>query len=510
MNCIDYKVKEGNTGILYLLDQSGNTRIYQPNCDLDKTQKYLYQFHDLATYNNKSINESFIIDNVDWYPPSVSMLYWQFFFQYVKYEILIEDWRNGKISFSNIEQGRFKKILKLLGYQKSNKKLSVENILRKSLSKLIMIRNKIVVKSGSKKILFLRPSLNDFRTNEILENLQKEFPVVQLIPFPRKNLTHIIFDSSICILPVSCNSFGDTDILEVEISDKESWIYEYAVMYAKEITSKNIASYSLFNKYIVRSEYKLFVGLDDCNSPYPYIYAAQDNGIECVGIQHGVYARRHEAYVMHGLIGHRWFDYLLVWGDYWKKIFLDNNKIFSPINVLIASNKHNYDYTILPKTSKSRSILIPYEFLADTIAVGVYLKVFYANNFDIYFKTRSDEDIEAQIKAYSLGDIENKLIIIDEITPEIMSNIDIVAGTQTTLLYDLLLYHKPLWILETPFKLLEDMVEHGLARKITLKDLNSIDKIYNSDIKTNRCIDSGYIEGSKSVSDVIKLLELNK
>ena len=91
-----------------------------------------------------------------------------------------------------------------------------------------------------------------------------------------------------------------------------------------------------------------------------------------------------------------------------------------------------------------------------------------------------------------------------------MSNIDIVAGTQTTLLYDLLLYHKPLWILETPFKLQEDMIEYGLARKITLKDLNSIDKIYNSEIKTNRCMDSGYVEGSKSVSDVINAIELNK
>ena len=39
---------------------------------------------------------------------------------------------------------------------------------------------------------------------------------------------------------------------------------------------------------------------------------------------------------------------------------------------------------------------------------------------------------------------------------------------------------------------------------------NSIDKIYNSDIKTNRCMDSGYVEGSKSVSDVIKAIELNK
>ena len=93
MNCITYSVKEGNTGVLYLTDQNGNTKIYQPNCDLDKTQKYLYEYHDLITQKNTSIKDSFIINKVDWYSTSVSMVYWQFFFQYVKYEQLIEDKR---------------------------------------------------------------------------------------------------------------------------------------------------------------------------------------------------------------------------------------------------------------------------------------------------------------------------------------------------------------------------------------------------------------------------------
>ncbi len=252
------------------------------------------------------------------------------------------------------------------------------------------------------------------------------------------------------------------------------------------------------------SAYRLFIGLDDCNYPYPYIYSAQDNGLECIGIQHGGYAKRHEAYVMHDLSSHRWYDYLLVWGEHWKNVFLDNNKIFPPKNVISTSNKHNYDYTILPKTGKNRSILIPYEFLADTILVGKFITEFYANKFDIYFKPRSDEIVKNQIEAYNLGDIESKLILIKKITPEIMSNIDIVAGTMTTLLYDLLPYNKPIWILETPFKLQEDMVECGLARKITWGDLSDIDEIYNKDTQRSICIENDSFSGTVSHSDAIK------
>ena len=501
MSCITYSVKEGGTGVLHLTDENGRESVYQPNCDLDKTQRLLYEYHALNTSNNKLIKESFVIDGVDWYPSSVSMLYWQFFFQYVKYESLIEDWKNNKIDFSRIEQGKFKRLLISLGYSKNNSKPLIVNMLRKILSKLIMLRNKVVVSSDIEKILFLRQSLNDFRSNEILQNIQKVYPVVQLIPFPRKKLSHIMFNSSICILPVSHGSCNYIDLLK--INDKSRWIYHYAIIYTREIISQHITSYKLFNKYMSISKYKLFLGMDDCNYPYPYIYAAQDNGLKCIGIQHGGYAKRHEAYAMNYLNSHRWYDYLLVWGGYWKKVFLDNNKIFPSKNVFITSNKHNYYYTILPKISKNRSILFPYEFLADTILVGKFITILYANKFDIYFKPREDDTVKNQIKAYNLGDIENKLIIVRKITPSVMCSVDIVAGTMTTLLYDLLAYGKPIWILETPFKLQEDMVENGLARLISWNDLDDIITIYNKDMNSNKEVDIEYLNGDTPLEKAI-------
>ena len=45
----------------------------------------------------------------------------------------------------------------------------------------------------------------------------------------------------------------------------------------------------------------------------------------------------------------------------------------------------------------------------------------------------------------------------------------------TTLLYDLLPYGKHSWVLDTEFTLLDDMVEDGLARKIGMDDLETIE-----------------------------------
>ena len=42
-----YSVKEGNTGVLELIDDAGNVEIYQPDCDLDKAQTLLYQFYNI-------------------------------------------------------------------------------------------------------------------------------------------------------------------------------------------------------------------------------------------------------------------------------------------------------------------------------------------------------------------------------------------------------------------------------------------------------------------------------
>jgi hypothetical protein len=52
-----------------------------------------------------------------------------------------------------------------------------------------------------------------------------------------------------------------------------------------------------------------------------------------------------------------------------------------------------------------------------------------------------------------------------------MQRIDIVAGTMTTLVYELLPFEKIVWVFETEYRHLEDLVEDGLAHKVRLEDL---------------------------------------
>jgi len=309
------------------------------------------------------------------------------------------------------------------------------------------------------------------------------------------------------ISPVS--SIGSFVFSDIELNDTSHWIFKYALEHVKKNILQHIARYSTFKTFLTNKSFDLFVGLDDCNYPYPYLYAVQDNDMLCIGIQHGGYAMRHEGYVMKNLATHPWYDYLIVWGEYWKKIFIKNNKIFPASNVLVASNKHAYQYDILPKPDSSKSILIPYEFLADTILIGKFMQAFYAEGFKIYFKHRSDEVASDQVKSYELGSIANNLILVGEITPEIMASIDIVAGTMTTLLYDLLPYNKPIWILETPFRLQYDMVDNGLARLFCWDDIENIGEIYGDDFQQKWGGNIEYHSGSLPIVDAVISIKEN-
>ena len=102
--------------------------------------------------------------------------------------------------------------------------------------------------------------------------------------------------------------------------------------------------------------------------------------------------------------------------------------------------------------------------------IGIYMKKFIDSGYDIFFKPRADDPLQDQIDSYMLGEYEDKISILKTISPENMTKIDIVAGTFTTLLYELLPYNKPVWILETSMKLSYDMVDAGFARLFKKKD----------------------------------------
>lgn len=492
-----YIVKEGDTGVLELTDQDGNTEIYQPDCDLDKTQKLLYEFYELKTKNGTKVKDTFQVNGIDWFPNSVSLLYWQYFFQVVKYRSLIDKYLAGEIQFSQIKPGRFNNLVGML-MPNYGKQQNIKKLLKPLYHWIINLRNQFVVKKSGD-LIFFRYGIDDFRTDELLSKLKERFSVLQVTWVPVKKLLNYFFDKSVYFSSsaVPCAKSS------VKLRDDGDFIFQSALRYAQFVINTQIATFKSHRDVFKHLDYQLFFGLDDANIVYPFIYAAQESGIKTLGIQHGIYARRHEAYIMQGIDRYKWYDNVLVWGKYWNDNVLRHSKLFSNSFHVLASNKHSYDYSFFPKQGRKRTIMIPYEFLADSISVGEYIKTFIEKGYVIYFKPRLDRTLADQLHAYYLDKYEKDVKVVKKITPEIMAEMDVVAGTQTTLLFDLLPYNKPIWILETPFRLMYDMVEDKFARLITKDDMQRIDEIFEEEVGKKRSVDAVYFSGNKPVVEAV-------
>ena len=127
--------------------------------------------------------------------------------------------------------------------------------------------------------------------------------------------------------------------------------------------------------------------------------------------------------------------------------------------------------------------MIPFEFLADTNAIGKFIDGFIDAGFNIFLKTRSDFDVSDQLASYCLGERGSDIILVQDITAEIMANVDVVAGSQSTLIFDLMKYDKVVWILDTDLNLLTDIPEMGWGRLFKVSDLQSAKQIFDEDVK---------------------------
>jgi len=357
----------------------------------------------------------------------------------------------------------------------------------------------VVRKNGD--ILLFKYTIDDFRVKEISQELESEYSILNVCWVNKKNILKNLFNRDIFYYTFPSSVREN----KVEVIDESSVIFTQAIEYVQSIIYTQIRAKNNIIKTFRRLNYKLFLGLDDANVVYPLIYSSKEVGIRTVGIQHGLYARRHEAYILNSIDHYDWYENVIVWGEYWKDIVVKNSKLFSDDFHLIGSNKHTYKVAINNYNKcNNKTILIPYEFLADTTKVGVYIKNLIDCGFEIYFKLRVDRSADVQIKAYELNDYENKIHIINDITPSIMEKIDIVAGSMTTLLFDLLPYKKPIWVFDTSFNLLYDMVEAGMARLITEADMADIDNIYTHDMEKRPDIDLEYVFGKTSITDIVK------
>lgn|GEM_PF-2476537 len=524
------KIREGSTGILYITDENGEEDRFVPDCDLKETNRLLQEFYELRSDDGKNIKGSFWDDGINWFPTIIALLHWHIIYAYIKYKNFLKKYPIHRYNYILLNNGRLAEFLRLvLLYEGKHLNDSlIINLKSEVIFKVKYLKSLIryiVASFYNKRVFRYYPQnpvllyrcgvVDDFRTSQVIKILSDMginyielggLKIKQLIQtlFIRRPLPNILFAEK-----ASFNSNYKSFIISEDVDPMLRRVFQLGIFIIQDKIKSFQSAYRLFKKQLKNSPFEILYGIDDTNSIYPVLYACQANGIKTVGHQHGAnYSLWDAPYALNGFKQgeYRWFDRILVWGEWWKRHILAKTPCLSADGQIMVGAPMRP--LLQPKTQNAcgkqgtMGILIPHEDLADTYHVGKYICALQDLGYAIYFKWRLDGKLEDQLEAYCLprGNKE-KLIIVKEITDEVMSKIDIIAGTYSTVIFELLPYMKEIWIFETKFIFWDCLVEEGIAKKIRLHNIKE-DIAKSSNMPDEKTINSFF--SKESLKDVLE------
>ena len=504
-----HTIREGNTGILYLMARGKNSRsmrgeeLFVPNYDMDAAIGLLREFQELKQLDGPPLKASYKVGRYNWYPAMVSYLFWYVFFPYVKYQPLVSEYITRQRQFLWKNEGTFRAFISVLhGRNKRTIKTHVHYWLAKWNNRLVVRRNRV-------DLLYFSFSRDDFRTKDIRETLiqlgSRFIDVVQRTSFRNmiRNMLGGGKDYYYGREPTANRFRYAYDLTSCSVEKKK--LFEAAVQFLERSVTNFLVEYEDHLKALRKCDAHTFYGLDEINGfIFPLLYACRTRGMRTIGHQHGAYVKRHAGYVMPGIAQEdfTWFDRVIVWGEYWKEKLLKESQLYTPEFFIIGANKFRKTFPVSRSQSESpKNILIPYEFLTNTYKVGCYMQKLMDLGYNVFFKPRPDEELSDQLDAYCLSpEYRERLTVVANLDDATLEKIDIVAGTMTTLIYELLPCNKIIWILETEYRHLEDLVEEGLAHKVRYEDLAKLDQGFF----TRTCFPTEKLFGSERLADILK------
>jgi len=482
-------IREGITGILYITNESGKKTRYIPDKDLKESNRLLQEFYKLQSNDGKCIKDSFWKDGINWFPTTIALLHWHILYMYVQYIGFFEKYPMEEYEYIFLNKKRLSNFVSLISSY-SNKRpsdtFSRFKLIKKKVGILLKkLNNQRVCRNHHRSsLIFYRYGLKDFRTRhakKTLDVLRFEYitfaslgggwSLLRNLFAIKPRPVFVPFEEVLRNDRMPFHTYGGlNDLLEK--------IFQVAALKIQDQICNFQATYKALKKQLKDTPITKFYGIDDTNSIYPMIYACQANGIKTIGHQHGVnYSRWDAPYHLEGFQQgeYRWFDKVLVWGNYWKKHILLNSSCYSKEQIRAGTC---ISPVFCPKSLEicgkrgTKNILIPYEFYTDTCLIGKYICALQDLGYTIYFKVRPDDKLSEQLEAYCLpAEREKQLVVVKEITDELMSEIDIVAACCSTIIFDLFPYMKETWLFETKFIFWEELVEQGIAKRIRLEHL---------------------------------------
>lgn len=229
---------------------------------------------------------------------------------------------------------------------------------------------------------------------------------------------------------------------------------------------------------------KLIWAIDNTRDYHELVVASRLCGVPILAFQHGHFTKYHVGWLtdnaFKGEIPRP--NKLYVWSEFWKEELLQLGTYFKEDEIeVVGLNVFPSDMgPNVTKDGKNIGILIPFEIDANKVELREYIGALLdMEDTLIYFKLRTDQDKSRQLELSGLADLEHPRLRIVSDIKDILKKIDVVLGTYSTFLYDMVKYEIPIGLMRTSNDFGEGLVRNGLADTINSpstvkKDLQSI------------------------------------
>lgn len=269
-------------------------------------------------------------------------------------------------------------------------------------------------------------------------------------------------------------NFGETNFESLR-DDKilfKKIISKYAPMVEKSLFKID------FLKFVIRLTHaKRIIAVADTRNYNELVAACMEEGIEVIGFQGGNISKYSIGLVDMTKGNGRLIraDKFVVESGYWRDELVRLGSYYKKEDILIGGNlKEDYKEPLESHRIDDAGvirILFPYEIAAPKDEIISYIKKLSSiKKVEVIFKFRADRDLVAQANEYGFQTVPENVRLITNL--EEIDGFDVVAGTYSTFLYEMIGKKKPVVILKTTLDYGEGLVINELADEI---DINNPD-----------------------------------
>lgn len=240
--------------------------------------------------------------------------------------------------------------------------------------------------------------------------------------------------------------------------------------------------YTVLQKQIAQREVKAIFCYDQIERIVPLVMAAKRANVGLIGFQHGPFSHFHSGWIGYGIPSEFCnirLDKIYTWGEFWRDFMGSISNKYSKDVLPIGAhlNKDMSDEAMLeigsgPSSSQNLKILMPYEFLANFSDVSKFLEAFLDLGWAITIKIRppGDGDAKEDRKAFS-ETVQQRAKFVQDLSDNELREFDVVVGTQSVYLAEMMKYGLTIWYLDTRVPFLKILVTHGIAHEIRMEHL---------------------------------------